>query len=174
MWGHRVCLRGCPIELSRPSCLRTETSVEMVQALMHRPSGLPEVRACLSPNSVRDRMEAKKRPPCGIGDQTNPDLPRHAALHAALRTQRVSRHRRDAGATRMPTPWAQPDCADLLREGRREPALLEWNQAGFRLALGDDRRSLALADANAAGDAHGDESGDECEQNFLHWNPLCW
>ena len=47
------------------------------------------------------------------------------------------------------------------------------DQAGFRLALRDDGRSFALADADAAGDTHGNESGDECKQNLLHWNPLC-
>ena len=47
------------------------------------------------------------------------------------------------------------------------------DQAGFRLALRDDGRSFALADADAAGHAHGNESGDDRKQNLLHWNPLC-
>ena len=55
------------------------------------------------------------------------------------------------------------DCNVMPREGRRKPAPARLDQAGFRLALRNDGRSFALADADAAGDTHGNESGDDCK-----------
>src|SRR6516162_7538875 len=62
--------------------------------------------------------------------------------------------------------------ASLARPGVSRS--LRGRLCSLRLALRDDRRSFALADADAAGNAHGNESSNECEQKLFHWNPLCW